>query len=457
MRLQDSGPLQIDGVVKGFYFVYEKPSENKDNNIFMLQIHDVNLNLLKSKNITVPSKYSVALVSTNGKSILVEFSDLSTTYLIKAYSFQGEQIFTRSVTWDRFESFMNQMGKPLAIHPVTGFGYVHYLYVHEKQKEPSYQINFYSEDNERIPNWTIHGHSESAELVSHLGADSAFVYYVRMSGKSLKQRNLDVALIKINIRTGKQVYEVPLQTPENNYLPFVAYTAKDGNARIIGRYFNTEDSPTADKELGFALLELDEKGQIIKKNLQPYALEEENLRPYFEELIQLPNGKTIAIAELYGSRVDAAGLLLGGAPMKYIVEDLLVYEFDQEFNLVQQKRYDKFKSNIELPGIMVGNPLLILNMFKAWGGFDYSYYQFSGSGDEMAIGYLDYERRKNEKNNTVLATVFITDKGFSTDKFDLPYDADYTKIIPGAFGNVVVLEYNQKEKQLKIYAKNLNY
>jgi len=44
----------------------------------------------------------------------------------------------------------------------------------------------------------------------------------------------------------------------------------------------------------------------------------------------------------------------------------------------------------------------------------------------------------------------------TTDKFDLPYDADSTKVLPGGFGNVVVLEYNLKEKSLKIYLKNLN-
>jgi hypothetical protein len=351
---------------------------------------------------------------------------------------------------------MSDMGKPLAVHPVPGRGYVNYMYTHEKGHEPGYQVNFYSDQSDSLDHWSLAGRSDQAQLAAHLGADADHLYLCVMQGKNLRQADLEVLVIAVDIRTGKKSFEVKLETPKNKYLPFAAYRGQDGQLNVVGRYFDPSDNPTADVEKGFALLGLDNDGKIIKSVHQTYDVSEDNLRPFFEEFIYLSDGRMLAVAETYGTRASAA-MLIGGGPMKYIVEDLIIYEFDRDFKLLNKKVYDKSKSNIELPGIMIGNPLLLLNMFRAWGGFDYSFYQKSDDGKSAAIGYLDFEKRKGEKNNTVLAAVFLTGSEYSSDKFDLSSDADFTKVMPGPFGNMIVLEYYKKGKELKIFTKNLNY
>ena len=95
VRLSDSGTLLTDGEVRGYYFMYQVESSNKDNDAYELRIHDVNLNLLKKKTVSVPESYILISLIYNGSSIAIKFLDTKEKmYVFKGYSLTGESLFT---------------------------------------------------------------------------------------------------------------------------------------------------------------------------------------------------------------------------------------------------------------------------------------------------------------------------------------------------------------------------
>src|SRR5688572_30310902 len=87
VRLSDSGPLLTDNEVRGYYFVYETESTNKDNDAYEMRIHDVNLNLLKKKIVSVPESYMLMSLMYNGTSLAIKFFDTKEKmYVFKGYS-----------------------------------------------------------------------------------------------------------------------------------------------------------------------------------------------------------------------------------------------------------------------------------------------------------------------------------------------------------------------------------
>ncbi|HLF64830.1 MAG TPA: DUF6770 family protein [Saprospiraceae bacterium] len=474
VQMRDSGPLQEKGVVRGYYFIYGAESTKKDYASFILQITDANLNPLKKKTISVPDKLSLNRVECNGNSIGLKFVDLKEEkYTFKTYSLVGELLYSKtSPEFSNMEKakFSSTAGGEQApsFHPIKGAGYVNYMTVKSEEGKPTYNINFYS-DTEAVDHWSYTSESDQVEFALHLTGDTSYIYALVAKRDALMSTDMEFFVTGFNAKTGDMVYQVPLESDAYRYLTFSAFVNDQGNVQVVGRYFDKGDNPFKDRELGFAMLTLDAQGKITqarhvpsgdaKLKVMQEGSDETDSKEYFffHDFIQLADGKILGIAEMFSMKVNALGIMTGGAGGTIVMNDMCIFEFNENFDLQNVQQFDKYKSTFPIPGIPIFSPALYAYMVKEHGGFDYTFYQKKPDEAFAAVCYLDYERRKGEKNNTILGAIFITDAGYTTDKFDLPTEADFIKIMPGPFGSAVVMEYYRKEKELKVNTRNLNY
>lgn len=94
---------------------------------------------------------------------------------------------------------------------------------------------------------------------------------------------------------------------------------------------------------------------------------------------------------------------------------------------------------------------------KMLGGFDFNYLKQMEDKNTFLVFYDDFERRKGEKNNTIVGVISNTKGEYSQDKVDINTEADYVEALPAQAGNVLFLEYFKKEKKLDMKFQKMNY
>src|SRR5687768_12363006 len=180
IRLSDAGPLLEGQEVRGYYFIYETESANKEMKSYDLRIHDINLNLLKKKKITVPKSNLIQTVLYNGRSIALKFLDFKEdNYVFKVYSLDGEPLFTKeTVKITRVETTKAATSgeEYPTFYSIPRFGYINYTVTKDKGEKLGYNINHYS-DAESHPHWTYDSQSDQIETAMHLAADSNFAFF----------------------------------------------------------------------------------------------------------------------------------------------------------------------------------------------------------------------------------------------------------------------------------------
>src|SRR5690606_19389648 len=72
------------------------------------------------------------------------------------------------------------------------------------------------------------------------------------------------------------------------------------------------------------------------------------------------------------------------------------------------------------------------------GAFDYQYTQKNNDSSVLTVGYINFERRKGEKNGYVFGAITYTDGKYSTDKIDLLSDATSVHVLPAKPGYVMI-------------------
>jgi hypothetical protein len=102
---------------------------------------------------------------------------------------------------------------------------------------------------------------------------------------------------------------------------------------------------------------------------------------------------------------------------------------------------------------------MLAMIVKAMNGYDYEFTSRSLQKDVISIGYQDYLDIKRASDKYVFGNVIIADGNLSTDTIDLVEvkEEKKFKVLPSETGFIVVLEYDEKEKELSIEKVKLNY
>ncbi len=186
---------------------------------------------------------------------------------------------------------------------------------------------------------------------------------------------------------------------------------------------------------------------------------------FFHDIVRNSDGKILAIGEQFRKQTSASGVavkMMGGSAStaEMRIEDLMVFEFDEDFTLENVNVIEKTRSRVNLPdGAGLNGPQILSYYVKAVGGFDFEFLQYNKEKSIITVGYLDWVKKKGEKNRWKFGTVTYTDSKPVEDIVELNYKNTngILKVYPGKPGHFMKLEYSIKEKKLEFLLEKINY
>jgi len=152
--------------------------------------------------------------------------------------------------------------------------------------------------------------------------------------------------------------------------------------------------------------------------------------------------------------------ILGGggasAPVTQLtITNSVIFKFNSDFKLTGVKEFEKGKSRA--PSLSdFGSPQLNAHALKAYGAFDYAYTQLDKANDRFYACFVDYERLKGEKNKNAFKTIIYDEGKLSEDKIYLESETKDFRPLPAKVGNVLLLEYDKKKKEISLHIEKLN-
>jgi hypothetical protein len=323
----------------------------------------------------------------------------------KALDKRSEQYFKLAQSGNSDEESENK-----SVYDIPNKGFLSVIPLRENRRY-TYEVNFYSSEKRR--NWNYNpvedGKFTQAE---YLGANDSIAFIEVLSKHKLTTREMESALVGINLSTGRKVFEIRTQDKGFKMFPMnVAPIAGSNNSILMGPYFESEDRILQDKSEGIGIWKIDNKGKILASKYVSWAKDvskyiktdfkgrlEDIGYVYFHTVFQTDDGKVFAIGEGYKKTASALGIAtkalsmvterLGGSVSKMKVTDMVVLQLNSEFVLENATIYDKVTNNVELPaGAAYMTPHTLALLLKSAGSFDYAFTQMGKNKGSFVSGY----------------------------------------------------------------------
>ncbi len=487
-RLRNSGSILEGNEVKGYYVFYQSDKVDKKTNEYTLQISDQNLNKIKDIVFTDDKDVQLLESSYNGTSIMFLFyNKKEKTLEYRAYDFTGKQTMTYTKELNKKSKMLieatygskSEDGSNEALFDIENRGYVT-IYPVKDGKYFSYEVNYFFTD--RRKQWTYEAAEEQEDKWAsavYLGNTDSLVLFEVVKQKGMLSGKPHSWVLGLNMFTGKKAFEVSTET-ETDYKFFpVNISTINGKKEffLMGTYYNMDDKILKDKSLGIAAWTMDDKGKIIAKKynswegqIGKYLSTDQKGRVqnigyiYFHKILQTQDGNFYAIGEGYQKVVSALGVMSsvlnrgsgGVANFKIKVTDMVLMQFNKDFEIKGATIYDKNNNSVEMPaGAGMASPHVMALMVKAMGGFDYDFTKSDKNKSTFQTGYSDYEKSKDYKGQT-FNTISYNNGKITTDKINLVSKASSMKVFPAKTGSVMIMEYFKKEKKLDLRLEKMN-
>jgi Family of unknown function (DUF6770) len=477
IKLKSSGPIINNGIVQGYYFFYMLDKIDKKTRAYQLDILDQNLERISRKKITGSKYFTLVEGVYNGNSIMLKFHDIKEgKFEFRIYDKNSEQKSKKVIDVEKGQMASLTKGSDGEIvgnylFSVPNKGFVHFLPV--KNKKLGFTVKYFPEDGEKGWKYSTDPKSKTHIMGEFLGADGdiLLVNVLTKEGRDIRH-----SVMGIDLHTGKKLFETSMD--DKKYPSQVINSFMDPDTKesiIFGLYYKAGDDIYKDKSIGLFSAVLEKDGKIKSRKLVSWDKDVSKHLPinkkgkidsegylYFHKIIKAANGKILAVGEQYKTAADAMGIasaMLGGGQSlsKMVIENLYVFEFNPDFSLNDVQTFEKSKTNVSIPGIPVNGAQKMALYINYIGGFDYEYTQKNHDNSILTIGYVDFEKRKGEKNKSIFGSITYADGEFTTDKIELETDATSLAVYPAKPGYVMISEYFKKSKKVTLRLEKFNY
>ncbi len=493
-RLNGAGATAIieSGEVKGYYSFFYLEKENRKENNYSLQIMDNNFKVLYNVPLTLSKNYRLLESSYNGERFCFSFVDLKEKKMdYKLFDKQGKSVGSYQVT-DMSNSEIQMMAMKVqsdddvysgGLQAIPGKGFVAY----GVEKEGGYRIVLDMFDNAGKKLWTAGSGAttkKSFESAYPVFANEKVVASLISTTESRMGKDPKMFCSFMDVATGKEIFRTKTETPKAEFLPVgVSYDKLNDEYFVYGEYFKPGDNQMKDKSLGFFFNIFDSKGTLKKESFADWTKDigkvipvnskgkfADNMSVAIHNMVRTSDGKIYAIGEQYKKAIAAGAAALnvlsmatggggsGASSVKIELHDMMVFEFDANFQITGATIYEKDKVNVLLPqGYgMLSTPMLgfILRMY---GWFDYSYTTVNSDQTKFNAAYVNYDRDKEEGNGYVVGNIALdANKKLTIDKIKLSKKPTRYGVMPAKPGYVAVWQYFKKTKTLEFTLEKLN-
>lgn len=492
VQVRNSGQVMDGEELKGYFSFYVTDKKDRKTNAYMIQILDNNLNKVKEIEFEDDKDIQILESSYNNNAIMFLFYNRKEKTLeYRTYGFDGKikSTYTKELT-NRTKMLIestyhtkSEEGQNEAIFSVGNVGFTTVIPVKEG-KYYSYEINFFFTD--RSKQWTFEAAEEQEDKYCsalYLGATDSLVVFEVIKQKRLMSKEAHSWLLALNIFTGKKQFEVSTEAEDYKFFPMnIVPLAGKTEFMLLGTYYEPDGRVAKDASLGLAAWNFNTvNGKVLSKKynswegpISKYLSTDARGRVadvgyiYFHKVLQTEDGKFFAIGEGYKKVVSglgvAAGILgaMGGggsnvSMMKLKITDLMMMQFDEQFNITNAKIYEKNSNAMEMPaGASYLTPHTMALIAKSYRAFDYNYTQTDKNHTRFSVGYDDYVKSDDYKGRT-FNTISYADGKITTDKINIASNkATWTHLYAAKPGFVMIMEYFKKDKKLDVRLEKLN-
>lgn len=483
-KVKNSGAiLNKEKDVDGYYFFYEIDKLKKGNREFAIQVLDKNLVEVAQKTYVDNKNTFLMKSSFNNQGIMFAMANFKEKKIsLLSYDKKVNALPTIDIPLEtkeiRYIQYMQQTGDFNIIFPVENKGFIFNKF--EDNKKIGYSLKYYPTDGGNA--WEYNSPEDSKEIlaINPIEVNDKVIVALETSKSSLLSRKIALKTKVIDVNTGVLLYEKEYSKNSKPRLINNAFLDKDGNVVLMGEYFKEGDNIIDDKSLGLFTEVIDLSGKTLKENFTSWKEDVSKIAKvsgnyiedkgyiYFHNIARTKNNEYYAIGEFYKRTANAGGIALnalsllagggGGASVTQLtITNSVVFKFNSDFKLIEIQEFEKGKSRA--PSLSdFGSPQLNAHALKAYGAFDYEYTQLDKTNDRFYACFIDYERLKGEKNKNAFKTIICDNGQLSEDKIYLESDNNNNdfRVLPAKVGNVLLLEYDKKLKEISIHLEKLN-
>ena len=477
--LKNSGAiLDKNHDVDGYYFYYVVDKLKKGDNEFAIQILDKNLVEVAKKSYIDNKNTFLMKSSFNNQAMMFAMANFKEKRVeLLTFDKQANQKETVTIPLEKKEmqylQYMQSSGDFNVLFPVDNKGFLFNKF--EDNKKIGYSLKYYPTDGGKA--WEYNSPEDTKELlfINPIEVNEKVVVALESARSSMMSRKMTLRTKVIDINTGKLLFEKEFSKAAKPRMITNAFLDKDNNVVLMGEYYKEGDNIFDDKSLGLFSEIIDMTGKTVKESFTSWDVDvaklvktsksfvDEKGYVYFHSIVKTNTNEYYAIGEYYKKTVSAAGIGMallsrggsGASTTQISITNAVVFKFNKDFKLTAIKEFDKSISRA--PSLSdFGSPQLNAHALKAFGAFDYEYTQIDRANDRFYSCFLDYEKIKGAKNKNAFKTIIYDEGVLIEDKIYLEDGEKDFRVFPAKLGNVLLLEYNKKAKEIRLHLEKIN-
>jgi hypothetical protein len=489
VTVRNMGAITKNNVVKGYFAFYEYDKVDKHTLLYKLSLMDENLNELGTKDIEGPKDWVLISSAYDGNNFCFKFYDeKAKTIELKVYDDQAKEVATNTIDLNykpsnsKAASFSGLTNPELNV--VDSNGFVDYTF---NDPNDSYIISYANGLSKKTWQSTYEPEGKSKIMVPNfLAGDNEMVLTaVSRLEKGLGNNKTENSIVANNIKNGGLLFDITTEIDDNHVVPINAIFDGD-KITIVGLNYKTAKTYTRPPD-GFAFIEIDRKGKILKKNFKTF---EETLGKYLpmegsqlndgyylfiHNIVRTKNNTNLVIAEKFKKAADAVGvglmalsMLSGGhgnvqfhsdGIIKLMLENMVVIEYDMDGNVIQAKEVPKGKGSTGvIPGSSTQAPYTLATMANMFGWMDYMFTLKNEDKSEITFNFVDYDKLDVDAKKTKnFGQIKYKDGAITVDKIPIKNQAaTFSHLFPAKTGYVMQMNYFKKDKKLTMAFIKLN-
>ena len=471
------GPILAESEVSGYYMFYKTDRLSETEFSYELKILDQNLNELISQKIE--GTYHLYLVSCvyNNETLLIKFYDsMKRMFTITQYDNNAEEIsvlkesagdtFTNNITMPYHLGISNNPD----LFPMNKCGFIDYRSVATTGdffKCLGFEIDFYPSQVDR-ENWTFASDKSSLlhNRAKFIYGDKNIILSSILKNKKFSISQLgELSLLALDTKTGEKVYEKIVSHPKYQFSIMSAIDAIDeeGNITLFGFYYpkevNEEDNSTS---LGMFSAVIDSSGNFSERNYISWEddaskfvdINKEGFLKdigniFFHDIIKNADGNIYLIGEQYSRNHKIY-------TVEIVLKNLMIFQLNSDYEIQEVKTIEKEKSVIDFPLLFsFKSPQYLASFIK----FENNFIQSNKDKSIFSYSYTNKVKIKRKTEKLFFGNITYTDSELSQDYIEIEavtYKKDVSTL-PAKLGNVVIVEYLNAEKELRMRIEKINY
>lgn len=407
---QFKGVQAVDGL--GYYcFVMDEKSQ-KGFKLFTLHIWDYELNQVAKSSLELEKKSEVVGAVYNGSHFLVVFYDAKSDN-VRSVSFDesGNKV-AETVVGGIKTKFMFQEDMQPSFYAAGEAGF--YAVIPDKEKKFGFSITRY--DNQLNEMWVkAYFPEKGVQVVMDAESDADQLVLLKYSKDSKMTKETDVDMTAFAAGDGSERWTYSMSLGDRTLLPNELAINDRGDIAVAGMYFDGSKVKASNSDgVFFTLLtssgaEIAGITQAWDGELQKFLRDAKNSitagkpKVIFEDIAWEPSTNTYRlVGELFAMNTmgKVMNMLQRDATpeTKITIEDLVVFTFSGEGELLNFYSVDKARTHITLPSSYAGG-LKIANALKQTGNLAYKFIGTDENGDLVAF-YTDYVKQAEDGSLT---------------------------------------------------------